>query len=125
MFSEGTLIFSTTPPRCSEKWVTVTLLFRSESADVFASVVVAFDRSKTGEAGGVLKVIREAAAAAAAALFELEFAPLVVLAVVVALGDWGERLSNVPTATSAAPLRFNVNLSPPYRRGWTMWDTKK
>lgn len=103
MFNEeGTLIFSTTPPRCSEKCVTVTLLlFGSDAGSAFASGAVTDeddDMSKTGDAGGVLNVIRAAA----------------VLAVVVGvLGECGDdKFINGPTA-DMSPLRFRVNLSPP------------
>lgn len=120
MFNEGTLIFSTTPPRWSEKCVTVTLLEllllfvlelrsdeqsrddRSAAAPVGTEGPVFADRSKMGEAGGVLKVIRAAVAAELGAITLL----LLLLGV---FGELGDRLIK----GASTPPRFNVNLSPP------------
>lgn len=79
--------------------MTVTLLlFKSDAGSAFASVAVADnddeDMSKTGDAGGVLNVIRAAA-------------------LVGVFGECGvDKLINGPNKDTS-PLRFRVNLSPP------------
>lgn len=106
--------------------MTVTLLFKSDTAesgddddDASAAAAAFDDRSKIGDAGGVLKVIRAAVAIELGAMIPWP-------ALLGVLGEFGDKL----ISGASTPLRFSVNLSPPFmyamtltttRTGWGWW----